>query len=102
MRFGCRIQGIWLWGRDLDGCSCIWCTALGRFAVNVRVFCRKFAGIVVFFCRMEGGGGEICGFGSLVYAISKKGKKMQSGSIGLYLLMFVFGVCILLLYLFLV
>ncbi len=47
-------------------------------------------------------GGTVYGFGSLVYAISKKGKKMQSGSIGLYLLMFVFGVCILLLYLFLV
>lgn len=45
---------------------------------------------------------SVYSFGTLTYAVSKKGKKMQSGSIGLYLLMFVFGVCILLLYLFLV
>jgi len=32
------------------------------FAVNVGVFYRKFAVIIVFFCRIRDEGGEICGF----------------------------------------
>lgn len=47
-------------------------------------------------------GNSVYSSGKLAYFMSKRGKKMQSGSIGLYLLMFVFGVCIILCYLFLV
>lgn len=47
-------------------------------------------------------GGVFFGLGSAVMGVSKLGKKLQTGSIGLYLTMFTLGVCIILLYLFLV
>ena len=43
----------------------------------------------------------VFGFGKAAYAIGAKGRKLQSGSIGLYLFAFVFGVCVILTCLFL-
>ncbi len=46
-------------------------------------------------------GNFVYGFGVLANGIGNKGKKLQSGSIGLYLFAFVLGVCAIIIYLFL-
>lgn len=46
-------------------------------------------------------GNLVYGFGSVANGIGKQGKKVQSGSVGLYLFAFVIGVCAIIIYLFL-
>jgi NADH-quinone oxidoreductase subunit L len=43
----------------------------------------------------------VFGMASVVYGISIQGRKLQNGSVGLYLFAFVFGVCAIIIYLFL-
>jgi NADH-quinone oxidoreductase subunit L len=43
----------------------------------------------------------VYGFGSVANGIGNQGRKVQSGSIGLYLFAFVIGVCAIIIYLFL-